>query len=85
MEDYGVRSPQKGLREVSQHHQVMAEDGLTQRREPARAEVNRTVPLHIQHHPPAALPQTEQWRNFSHQRFFLTDELHCVAAAICSL
>lgn len=86
MEDYCVRSPQKGLREVSQHHQATAENGLTQRCEPARAEVNRTVPLHIQGHPPAALSQREQQRDFSHQRLFLlTNELHYIAAAIYSL
>lgn len=70
MEAYSVRSPQKGLREVSQHHRVMAENGLTPRREPGPAEVNRTVPLRIQHPPPAALSQMEPWGNFSSSETF---------------
>lgn len=86
MEDYCVRSPQKGLREVSWHCWVTTENGLTERCEPARAEVNRTVPLHIQSRPPAALFQREQQRNFSHQRLFLLiNELHYIAAAIHNL
>lgn len=64
VEDYCVRSPQKSLREVSRHRRVTTENGLMERCEPARAEVNRTVPLPIQSRPPAALSQREQQRNF---------------------
>lgn len=69
VEDYFVRSPQKGLEEVSQHCQVMTENNLTQMHEPACSEVIRTVPLHIYCHPPAALFQREQLRNFSSETF----------------
>jgi len=82
-----MRSPQNGLPEVSQHHQVKAENGLTWRCEPACAEIKRTVLLHV--HPASRSCcsfQMEQWGNFSHEKLFLLiNELHYIAAAIYSL